>query len=168
MHVILTHEQADFDAIAALLAAHILNEQTVPILPRRVNRNVRSFLNLYGTELPFIAAQDVHQEPIESVTLVDTQSLVTLKGMGVKTKIHVVDHHSMRDDLPEDWTMTNEPLGSCTAILTEDIRDHNGPLSVLQATLLLLGIYEDTGSLTYTRTTQRDLLAVLERLGLLP
>jgi tRNA nucleotidyltransferase (CCA-adding enzyme) len=32
-------------------------------------------------------------------------------------------------------------------------------LSTVQSTLLLLGIYEDTGSLTYTRTTARDLRA---------
>ncbi len=32
-------------------------------------------------------------------------------------------------------------------------------MSLIQATLLLLGIYEDTGSLTYTRTTGRDLRA---------
>ena len=59
MHVILTHEQADFDAIGALLAARILNEQAFAVLPRRVNRNVRAFLNLYGAELPFVEARDL-------------------------------------------------------------------------------------------------------------
>ncbi len=156
MHVILTHEQADFDALAALLAARILNERALAVLPRRVNRNVRAFLNLYGAELPFIEARDLPSEPIETITLVDTQSLITLKGHTKKTKVHVVDHHQLRDDLPGDWTVVNDQLGACTTILTEDIRDHNGPLSVLQATTLLLGIYEDTGSLTYISTTARD------------
>ncbi len=160
MHVILTHEQADFDAIAALLAARILNEQAFAVLPRRVNRNVRAFLNLYGTEIPLVEARDLPSEPLESITLVDTQSLITLKGFSKKTRVHVVDHHQLRDDLPSDWTIVNDRLGACTTILTEDIRDHNGPLSVLQATTLLLGIYEDTGSLTYISTTPRDARAV--------
>ncbi|MFZ3080079.1 MAG: hypothetical protein WA109_10360, partial [Bellilinea sp.] len=160
MHVILTHEQADFDALAALLAARILNERALAVLPRRVNRNVRAFLNLYGAELPFIEARDLPSEPIETITLVDTQSLITLKGHTKKTKVHVVDHHQLRDDLPGDWTVVNDQLGACTTILTEDIRDHNGPLSVLQATTLLLGIYEDTGSLTYISTTARDVRTV--------
>ncbi len=159
MQVILTHEQADFDAIAALLAAHILNEQALPVLPRRVNRNVRSFLNLYGAELPFIEARDLPPEEIEIVTLVDTQSLITLKGMKNDTLVHVIDHHQAREDLPPDWTLVIERVGATTTLLIEDIQDHNGPLNTLQATLLLLGIYEDTGSLTYNSTTPRDLRA---------
>lgn len=160
MHVILTHEQADFDALAALLGAQILNERAIPVLPRRMNRNVRAYLNLYGAELPFVEARDLPAEEIETITLVDTQSLVTLKGMTDKTKIHVIDHHQLRDDLPAEWTLVIERLGACTTMLVEDIQDHNGPLSMLRATTLLLGIYEDTGSLTYNSTTARDVRAV--------
>ncbi len=159
MQVILTHEQADFDAIAALLAAHILNERALPVLPRRVNRNVRAFLNLYGAELPFVEARDLPQEEIEIITLVDTQSLITLKGMSERTNVHVIDHHQARKDLPPNWTLVIERVGATTTLLIEDIQDHNGPLNHLQASLLLLGIYEDTGSLTYTSTTPRDLRA---------
>ncbi len=159
MQVILTHEQADFDAIAALLAAHILNERAIPVLPRRANRNVRSFLNLYGAELPFLEARDLPPEDIEIVTLVDTQSLITLKGMNENTRVHVIDHHQLREDLPAEWTVVIERLGATTTLLVEDIQDHNGPLNSLQATLLLLGIYEDTGSLTYSSTTPRDIRA---------
>lgn len=159
MQVILTHEQADFDAIAALLAAHILNERALPVLPRRINRNVRAFLNLYGAELPFIEARDLPPEDIDIVTLVDTQSLITLKGMKEDTLVHVIDHHQAREDLPSDWTLIIERVGATTTLLIEDIQDHNGPLNNLQATLLLLGIYEDTGSLTYSSTTPRDLRA---------
>ncbi len=160
MHVILTHEQADFDALAAMLAAHLLNERTFPVLPRRVNRNVRAFLNLYGAELPFIDPRDLPPETIDTVTLVDTQSLITLKGMARSVRVHIVDHHQVREDIPPDWTMVNQRVGATTTILVEEIRDHNGPLTTLQATLLLMGIYEDTGSLTYASTTTRDVRAV--------
>jgi tRNA nucleotidyltransferase (CCA-adding enzyme) len=47
MRAILTHEQADFDALGALLGAFLIDETGQPVLPRRMNRNVRSFLNLY-------------------------------------------------------------------------------------------------------------------------
>jgi len=43
MEVILTHEQADFDALASLLAFHLLDEKSIPVLPNRLNRNVRNF-----------------------------------------------------------------------------------------------------------------------------
>ena len=48
MHVILTHEQADFDAVASLWAASLLEPEALPVLPRRINRNVRGYLTLYG------------------------------------------------------------------------------------------------------------------------
>jgi len=160
MHIILTHEQADFDALAALMAAHILNERALAVLPRRANRNVRAFLNLYGSELPFIEPRDLPAEEIETITLVDTQSLITLKGMTERTRIHVVDHHQLREDLPAEWSVVIERLGACTTILAEDIFDHNGAITPLQATVLLLGIYEDTGSLSFISTTPRDVRAV--------
>ena len=47
MRVILTHEQADFDAVASQLGAWFLDRSSIPVLPSRVNRNVRGFLTLY-------------------------------------------------------------------------------------------------------------------------
>lgn len=159
MHIILTHEQADFDAIASLLGAQLLNERTTPILPRRLNRNVKAFLTLYGREFPFIDPRDLSGEKIESALLVDTQSLVTLKGMGKETRIRVIDHHPRRENLPDDWAVTLDLIGANATLLTEGLRNAQKALSHLQATLLLLGIYEDTGSLTYVSTTPRDVRA---------
>jgi len=59
MEVILTHEQADFDALASLLAFHLLDEKSIPVLPNRLNRNVRNFLNLYGANFPFTEVRDL-------------------------------------------------------------------------------------------------------------
>jgi tRNA nucleotidyltransferase (CCA-adding enzyme) len=159
MDVILTHEQADFDALAATLGAHLMNEKAYPVTPRRMNRNVRAFLTLYGAELPFVEPRDLPAEPIDTITLVDTQSLVTLKGMTQRTPVQVVDHHQLRPELPEHWQVNIDRVGACTTLFVEGLREHNGNLSTVQATLLLLGIYEDTGSLSYTSTTPRDVRA---------
>jgi tRNA nucleotidyltransferase (CCA-adding enzyme) len=159
MRILLTHEQADFDALASLLGAWLLDESILAILPHRVNRNARAFLNLYGAELPFIERRDLPTEPVEGVTLVDTQSMVSIRGVGANTPVHVIDHHAQRANLPEHWVITTEDTGAATTLLVEALRERNGGLSDTHATLLLLGIYEDTGSLTYTRTTPRDLQA---------
>jgi tRNA nucleotidyltransferase (CCA-adding enzyme) len=159
MHVILTHEQADFDAVASLLGAHLLDENAVPVLPRRMNRNVRAFITLYGLDLPFVDPRDLPKGKIEAVTLVDSQSMVTLKGMHKTTKVYVLDHHQQRTDLPKDWQVTSEETGATATILVEGMQERGVGLSVPQASLLLLGIYEDTGGLTYARTTPRDLRA---------
>ena len=63
MQIILTHEHADFDAIASLLGAHKLYPTAVPVLPHRINRNVQAFLSLYRAELPFVTPGHAAQRP---------------------------------------------------------------------------------------------------------
>ncbi|HEX9091501.1 MAG TPA: DHHA1 domain-containing protein, partial [Anaerolineales bacterium] len=159
MRIILTHEQADFDALASMLGAYLLDETAVPVLPRKMNRNVRAFVTLYGAELPFVDPHDLPNEPVESICLVDTQSMATIRGVGHDTLVHIVDHHPIRSDLPPAWTISSEDVGATTTIFVEDLQERNGGLSMIEATTLILGIYEDTGSLTYSRTTARDLRA---------
>jgi tRNA nucleotidyltransferase (CCA-adding enzyme) len=79
--------------------------------------------------------------------------------MTPETEIKVIDHHPVRDSLPAEWSVTTHEIGATTTVLVEELQEHNGLLNPIHATLLLLGIYEDTGSLTYTRTTSRDLRA---------
>jgi tRNA nucleotidyltransferase (CCA-adding enzyme) len=159
MKIILTHEQADFDAIASMLGAYLLDEESVPVLPRRLNRNVRAFLTLYGLEFPFIEPLDLPKKRVSTVTLVDTQSLITVRGMDEKTKIFVIDHHDLRPDLPQHWQIKTEEIGANTTLMVEALQKRGVHLSVTQATLMLIGIYEDTGKLTYSRTTPRDVRA---------
>lgn len=160
MRVILTHEQADFDALAALLGARLMDESAVAVLPRRMNRNVRAYLTLYATDLPFVDARDLTSDAIEAVTLVDTQSLVTIKGFTKHTAVAVIDHHPKREELPEGWKLTIDNVGATTTLLIENMAGQDGNhLSTVEATLLLLGIYEDTGSLSYAGTTSRDIKA---------
>ena len=159
MHIILTHEQADFDAVASLLGAHLLNEDAVAVLPRKMRRNVQAFITLYGLDLPFIDPRDIPKGKIDRITLVDTQSLITLKGTTKKTEVFVIDHHPPRPDLPENWSVSIEDIGANSTILVEGLQERDIQLSVPQSTLLLLGIYEDTGGLTYSRTSGRDLRA---------
>jgi tRNA nucleotidyltransferase (CCA-adding enzyme) len=159
MRIILTHEQADFDALASLLGAYLLDDTANPVLPRRMNRNLKAFLTLYGADLPFVEARDLPPEPVESVTLVDTQSMVSVKGMSEATRVHLIDHHPLRDSLPPDWAITVSGTGANTTLFVETLHEREISLSAIQATLLLMGIYEDTGSLTYDRTTPRDLRA---------
>jgi tRNA nucleotidyltransferase (CCA-adding enzyme) len=159
LDVILTHENADFDAIASLLGARKLFPSAIPVLPRRINRNVNAFLALYGMELPFVHPDDLPRDEIDHAILVDTQSLTTLRGMASNMKVDIIDHHKLDRDLPSNWTFSGEPMGSTTTLLIEEISARFLRMSDLEATLLLLGIYEDTGSLSYESTKVRDVRA---------
>lgn len=166
MDIILTHERTDFDGLASLLGAYLLDQNLIPVLPRQLNRNVEAFLNLYGVELPFVDPRDLTGEPIQSACLVDTQAMTSIKGMVKDLHVKVIDHHLRRDDLPEEWEVTIRDTGAAATIFVGAIQERDIPLTPIEATLLLLGIYEDTGSLSYTRTTAEDIFAagiLLER-----
>jgi len=159
VEVILTHENADFDAVASLLGASKLFPMATPVLPRRVNRNVRDFLALYGTEMPFVRADELPRGKIRRAILVDTQGLTTLRGMDRDLQVEIIDHHGLDQELPSNWRYAGELMGATTTLLVEAIAARSLRLSNIEATLLLLGIYEDTGSLSYRMTTPRDLRA---------
>jgi tRNA nucleotidyltransferase (CCA-adding enzyme) len=115
MRIILTHEQADFDAMGSLLGAYRVDEGAIPVLPRRLNRNVRAFLTLYGVDLPFVDPRDLPAEPVEMVTLVDTQSMVSIKGMSKETRTR--DRSPSCGDISPDWSITVRHRANTTLFL---------------------------------------------------
>jgi tRNA nucleotidyltransferase (CCA-adding enzyme) len=158
VELILTHENTDFDGLASQLAAWKLYPQARPVLPRRPNRNLRDFLTLYWDELPYIRHEDLPRRvEVERIILVDTQTLITPKGMSDATAVQIIDHHPLSRDLPPGWTYSGEEVGATVTLLLERIIADGLPLTPVESTLLALGIYEDTGSLAYPTTTIRDL-----------
>ena len=161
MKVILTHPNADFDAVAAMLAAHKLDPESIPVLPARQNRNVSTFLMLYRSGLPFVFQSEFHPKHIQKITLVDTQRLPSITGTQKNMVLETIDHHQpySRSDLKPRETFVSEEVGATTTLLVERIERQEIPLTALEATLLMLGIYEDTGSMSYGTTTARDIRA---------
>jgi len=159
MRIITSHENTDFDALAAMLAASKLYPDAIPVLPRRLNRNLRDFLALYGGEFPFTEADDLPRRRITHVVLVDTQSMSPIKGTNDRTRIRIIDHHPLRIEPGPTVSFSGEELGASTTLLIEQLQERGTVLTPFETTLLLLGIYEDTGSLSYDTTTSRDIRA---------
>ena len=160
--VILTHEHADFDAIASLLGGALLFPDAMAVLPHNLKRNVKGFLSLYLTQFPFIEPRNLPRGQVERAILMDTRNVNAVKGMDGNTDYLVIDHHSAAQPLPLGWAVWQESLGPHTTganatLLIERLMYLNMGLSSLNATLLALGIYEDTGSLLYASTTHRDI-----------
>lgn len=159
--VILTHEHADFDALASLLGAALLFPGTIPVLPRTINRNGQAFLALYRSSFPFIEPERMPRGQVEQAILVDTRTFNAVKGMDETTQFLLIDHHSYTESLPDSWRWWDGALGPLstganTTLLVEKLMVQGADLTPIQATLLALGIYEDTGGLLYSSTTHRD------------
>ncbi|MGQ9767336.1 MAG: CBS domain-containing protein [Anaerolineae bacterium] len=164
--LVLTHERTDFDALASLLAAARLYPQAVPVLPRQLNRNLEAFLAVYGDSLPFVRLEDLPKGRVDRVIVVDTQTVQQVRSMHAGTTGIIIDHHPQMRELPPGWSFWGEETGATTTLLVERIAGEGLALTPVEATLLMLGIYEDTGALCYETTTARDLRAaawLLER-----
>lgn len=159
MKVITSHERADMDALAAMYAASLVYPDHEAVLPQKLNRNLRDFLALYRDELPFIERRDLPRRPITRLVLVDTQAISQLRGMDSQATTHIIDHHPPEEPLPRNTTFEGDIVGATTTLLVEKIRAQGITVTPLGASLMLMGIYEDTGSLAYQTTTPRDLLA---------
>ena len=165
MEVIITHLSSDFDSFAGMVAAKKLYPQAQIILPSSINQNVRKFITLYEDELPpLIDAKKVDFSEVKRVIIIDTKfasrlgpAKDVLYNKGVE--IIVYDHHKKS---PEDIRATHDfsaEVGASTTILVNEIKNKKINISPLDATLFILGIYEDTGSFTYPGTTSKDLEA---------
>jgi tRNA nucleotidyltransferase (CCA-adding enzyme) len=160
--VIATHGNTDFDAFAAMLAARRLYPGAVLAIGS-LNRNVRDFYRLHAEELePAVDASKLDLDAIRRLVVVETSHasrLGDLEPVALDPAVEKVlfDHHD--EPLP-DWVQPDAAVlsrdGALTTTLVGIIAEREVEPTVLEATAFALGIHEDTGSLTYATTTQRD------------
>jgi tRNA nucleotidyltransferase (CCA-adding enzyme) len=160
--VIATHTNTDFDAFASMLAARRLYPEALVALPGSLNRNVRDFYRLNADELDLVEVARLDLDAIRCLIVVETVSaarLGELERVALDPAVEkvVFDHHA--GDLP-DWadpdTSAVSEDGALTTTLVGVLVERELPVTPLEATVFALGIHEDTGSLTYPTTTQRD------------
>jgi len=162
LEVITTHLNADFDAMASMVAARKLYPKAILSFPGSQERNLRDFFirsSFYF--LDFTRAKQVPIEEIQRLILVDTRQASRLGKFAEaaadgQVDIHLYDHHPDSPDDVHGSVEVVEPLGSTTAILTRIIKERGLPLTPQEATVMALGIFEDTGSFTFTSTTPQD------------
>ncbi|GFK95840.1 CCA-adding enzyme [Fundidesulfovibrio magnetotacticus] len=163
--VVTAHINADFDALAAMIAASKLYPDATLIFPGSQEKNLRNFFIQSATYLfNFKTFKDIDPDSVRTLVLVDTRqrSRVShvaplLERPGVE--VHLYDHHpDTEEDVPGQVSVVR-PWGSTTTILTHLIRERGLSLTPDEATFLALGIYEDTGSFTFTSTVEEDFQA---------
>jgi tRNA nucleotidyltransferase (CCA-adding enzyme) len=162
--IILGHISLDFDALASMVAAKILMPEAVLAINGKSNSFVQEFMALTKDLFPCRKLKDLDLETVDAVILVDTADLSravsngeTLRALQDKP-LFVFDHHPHAGALGENIVV--EQTGACVTLLVERIIQAGLKVSAMEATLMLLGIYDDTGSLLLENTTPRDAAAV--------
>ncbi len=163
--VVVGHANPDFDAYAAMVAATKLYAGAKAIYLGSQNANVREFHNLHEDFLEFADLKTLDMKAITSVVMVDTRDpgrIGELSSVVERPDVDVVvyDHHPRAEGDIADADDHSLAVGASTSILVHEIQDRGVAVTPLEASVLLLGIHEDTGSLTYLSTTPYDAEAV--------
>jgi tRNA nucleotidyltransferase (CCA-adding enzyme) len=161
--IAVSHHYADFDALASIVAISKLFPGTIPVLSISSEVEVQRFISIYKDYLNLYPIDEISFDDVKEVYLVDTQDISRIKPLYEETLkrdlyISVFDHHPIEEELKFN-EVTTKTYGSTMTILYELIKKKNINFNQVEATLFLLGIYEDTGSLTFSSTTERDLEA---------
>jgi len=163
--LIVTHIGADFDALASLLAAKRLYPEALIVLPGSPDNDVREYLHRNSHLIELKKEREVDYRKVKRLIIVDTRLSKRIgevkKALDNRNlKLHLFDHHPRtKGDLSGTVDMGGD-YGATTTILVELIKKRRIKISPEEATLLALGIYEDTGSFTFPSTTPSDLRAV--------
>ncbi|MDS1030652.1 CBS domain-containing protein [Bacillota bacterium LX-D] len=160
MEIICSHPNLDFDGLGAMVAAKKIFPDAQLILPNKLSPVVRDYLALYKDVLPIGSQNEIVWDEVSKVIVVDTANIARLdfaKNL-VKDDIEYIiyDHHPFNYNVNSNVIYKIENIGSATTILVELLQAQNIEVAQHEATLFLLGIYQDTGSMLYNNTTARD------------
>lgn len=162
MDLITTHINADFDGLASMVAAKKLYPNARLVFPGSQERPVREFMSLCKDIVKIETEKECNLQDISRLVIVDTrlasrigkmEGLINKKGL----KVHIFDHHPRsKEDIKADKDVFDE-VGATVTMLVELIKRRRLSLNPLEATIMILGIYEETGCLTFRTTTRKDL-----------
>ncbi len=163
--VIATHENADFDALASMVAAKKLYPEAIIVAPGSQERRVREFISSILLEyFRLTKLKEIDLKAIKKVILVDTSQLSRIGPLAEVVKnpqveVHIYDHHLPPDpETPSHFSLI-KPVGATVTILLQLLRERGIKIAPEEATLMALGLYEDTGAFTFRSTTKEDLEA---------
>ncbi|MCX5802254.1 MAG: CBS domain-containing protein [Proteobacteria bacterium] len=162
MKVITSHNNADFDSLSSMVAAKKLYPDALLVFPGSQEKTLREFL-IHSTLYLFDIAKikKIDYGTIDTLILVDTRQKTRIGDFSKiidskKAKIHIYDHHpNSRDDVKGDLEFIKS-TGATVTLLISILREKGIDISPEEATIMMLGIYEETGSFQYPSTTTQD------------
>lgn len=162
MDVITTHINADFDCLGSMIAAKRLYPDAVMVFAGAQERSLREFFMqsaYYAYE--FKRIKDIDLAAINRLILVDVCQAERIGPFGEVAKrpdveVHIYDHHPNKPHALRGTVEEIRPAGSTVTILTHIFRQRDIHPTPDEATMMLLGLYEDTSKLLSHATAAAD------------
>jgi len=165
VRIITTHLSADFDAFAAAVCATRLYPGYRVLFPGSQEAAVRRFLEQTKLPYPELRLKQARRERIEHAVVGDTRNPARLGEVwelirGDDCRVTLIDHHTTEAEQLEAKEIISRPVGATCTIVAQLFWERELPPTAEEASLLLMGIYEDTGGLSYRETSPTDLRVV--------
>lgn len=167
MNIVITHLNPDFDAITSAYAALKLHNCDHIALCTNMENNIYKYIK--DNELN-INIKHYNNKMIDEIKSIDTLVITDCSRVNrigkfeaflEKAKnIIIYDHHEKINCNINADSIFIEEIGSATSLLCEKLKENNIDIAPYEATFLALGIYEDTGLFTFSKTSQKDALAL--------
>ncbi len=150
MVIITSHTNLDFDGLASMIAARKLHPQGIMVYSGKLNKNVNYFMSLHKDVIKILPPSEIDLNKVSKLIVVDTSSPKRTGKFSClfensRVEKIIYDHHNKTE------------AGATVTKLVEKIKNKNLSITLLEATVFALGIYEDTGFFRYSITTPRDL-----------
>lgn len=162
MDLITTHINADFDCLGSMIAARRLYPGAAMVFPGGQERTLREFfLKSAQYAYDFQKLRDIDLDQVDRLILVDVRQssrIGTLDKLARRpgVALHIYDHHPDSSADLRGEVEHIRPVGSTVTVLSHLFMERGIVPSADEATMMMLGLYEDTGSLTFTTTTVDD------------
>ena len=148
-----------------MIAARKLYPGAKIVFPGSQEKKLREFIAAFHP-IEICRLRDVDLSKITRLIIVDAHSPDRLGPFSELLReprgpeIHIYDHHPLSDGEIHGTIEVIEDVGATATIFTEILRARKIHITPIEATILCLGIYEETGSFLFPSTTERDLIAV--------
>ena len=149
MKLIVLEDGADLDALSSALAVQKLWEDAILLKPRYLSKRSALVFKKYDRLFRTTETQPRHFD----LVILDTAQVPERAEKSRVGKLIRFDHHPGGVAFEEGRV---EKTGACTTLVVEELIKRDRDISEDEATVIALGIYEDTGGLTYEGTTWRD------------
>ena len=163
--VITSHLDADYDAIASLLAAQKLYPGAVVVFPGTHEKNHRDFILVtMGYLFNMTTVKDIDFNRVKQLVIVDVKQARRIGKLAelLQTndlEVHIYDHHPAKPDDIRGQLEVVRPAGATVSILISILQEKKIALAPDEATVMYAGIYTDTTSFTSMNTTPEDFKA---------
>ncbi|MGM0417636.1 MAG: CBS domain-containing protein [Thermodesulfobacteriota bacterium] len=163
--LIATHINADLDGLASMLAGQKLYPDSKIVFHHEGEKILRRFfIQSLSYLFNMVPLKDIEKYEIEKLVLVDTRQKSRLGELAniidfENIRIDIYDHHERTDSDIKGDVDVYEKTGATATIMTNILIRENIHITPEEATVLSLGIYEDTNSFSFDSTTGKDLKA---------